>query len=162
MKSFIEYLAEAEESEKQGTFGALHLEAETRNNLRDWLEEHKIKELLDKDDYHCTIVFSTKSVPEVSDIPLKFPIKATVKEWKILGTDNLLCAVLESTRIVKLFDKTIEMGAKTDYPNFIPHISLAMNYEGDLPEDVPEFEIVFDKFKVGALDADFKYGDDDE
>jgi hypothetical protein len=162
MKSFREYLAEAEESEKKGTFGALHLTKETRNSLHEWLEENKIKEILDKDDYHCTIVFSTKSVPEVADIPLKFPIKAKVKAWKILGTDDLLCAVLESKRVVKLFDKTIEMGAKTDYPDFIPHISLAMHYKGDLPEELPEFEIVFDKFKVGPLNADFKYGDDDE
>ena len=162
MKTFREYLKEAEDIEKKGTFGALHIIKESRNELHDWLTDHEIPEILDKNDYHCTIVFSTKPVPEVADIPVKFPIKAKVKEWKVLGTDDLLVAVLESNKIVKLFNKTIEMGAKTDYPSFIPHISLAMHYKGQMPKEIPEFEIVFDKFKVGPLDADFKYGDDDE
>jgi hypothetical protein len=160
MKLFSEYLAEVEKENMKsndGTFAALKLSKDSGEKLHEWLEKNDIKELIDEDEYHCTIVFSNISVPDVKNIPIKFPIKASVKEWKILGTENLLCAVLSNRKIVDIFNKTIKMGAKTDYPSFIPHISLAKNFKGELPSEYPNFDLKFEKFKVEPLNADFKY-----
>jgi len=160
MKLFSEYLMEAEQH-KSGTYAALLLKNESRTKLYAWMEEHNIARKIPAKEYHCTVVYSTTPVPNVSDISINFPIKAKFKEWKIFGDDKLLVAVLTCPKAVKLFKETIKMGAKSDYPTFIPHISVAKNFKGDVPADIPDFEIIFYKFKSDSLDTDFKYNDND-
>lgn len=163
MKSFREYLmeAEAEDHNESGTYGALLLSKESKKKLHDWMQKHKIDKLVDAVDYHCTVVFSTKPVPEVKNIPIKLPFTARFKEWKVFGDDKMLVVVLNAPSAKKLFDKTIEMGAKTDYPEYVPHVTVALNYEGEVPKELPDFMIEFINFKVSPLDADFSYSDDE-
>lgn len=164
LKSFRDYLMEAESTdiEASGTYACLVPTIETKNKLHSWLKEKNIENLLEEKDYHCTVVYSTKAVPEVANIPTKFPIVAKPKEWKIFGTDNLLVLAIDSEPIVKLFDETIALGAKTDYPSFIPHISVAKNYTDQIPSDLPQIDIIFNKFKTSSLDEDFEYDSEDD
>jgi hypothetical protein len=164
MKLFSEYLAEAEaaeQSHKDGTYASLSVKKIGRDKLHSWLEKQKIEGLVDPKEYHCTIVFSTKPVPEVKDIPVPFPIKAKAIGWDIFGSDKMLVLKITNPKLFDLFDKTVEMGAVSDYPSFVPHISVATGYKGDIPTKIPSFLIQFDKFKVGPLDRDFEYNDDE-
>ena len=161
MKLFSEYLAEAESNNHtNGTYAALLPETQSRSKLHKWMEKHNIDNLVEAKDYHCTVVYSTKSVPEVKDISIDFSFNATPKEWKIFGDGKMLVLVLNAPKAKKLFDETIEMGAKTDYPEYVPHITVALNYQNDVPKDIPSFKIRFYKFKVAPLDSDFSYSDD--
>jgi hypothetical protein len=163
MKLFSEYLAEAEtEKHTDGTYAALLPTGSSREKLYEWMQKQNIERLIEPSEYHCTVVFSTKPVPDVADIPVKLPFSATVKEWKVFGDHKMLVAALHAPEAQKLFSKTIEMGAKTDYPEYVPHITVALEYEGDVPESTPDFKIVFYKFKVAPLDADFEYSDNDD
>jgi hypothetical protein len=157
MKSFREYLIEAEKADEKGTYASLGVDVNSRKKLYKWLEKQKIENLIDIAEYHCTIVYSTKAVPEVENIDVNFPIKAKPKEWKVFGTDNLLVLVVDNPEIVELFKKTRKMGAESDYPSFVPHISVAKNYKGDVPDALPKFLITFNSFKVGTIDEDFTY-----
>lgn len=162
MKLFSEYLAEAEaeEKHKDGTYASLSVSKTSRDKLHNWLKNHNIEGLVDPKEYHCTVVYSTKPVPEVADISVPLPIKAKSIEWKIFGTEKLLVLALKNSKITDLFNKTIKMGAVSDYPSYIPHISVAKDYNKDIPTELPTFLIQFDKFKVGSLDEDFEYNDD--
>jgi len=161
MKLFSEYLAEAEEH-KDGTYGALLPTQTSREKLHEWMEKQDIPNLVESKEYHCTVVYSTKPVPEVADILAPVPFSATVREWKVFGEDKMLVAALDCPQAQKLFDKTIDMGAKNDYPEYVPHITVALKYEGDVPKEKPEFKIVFHKFKVSPMDADFSYSDTED
>ena len=163
MKLFSDYLAEAEAAEKDhGTYASLSPAKEDREKLHSWMEHQHIKKLVDAKDYHCTVVYSTKSVPEITNLKVSLPIKARCKEWKVFGPDKMLVIALKSSKATALFNKTIKMGAKTDYPSYIPHITVALGFTGDLPKEIPNFDIQFVKFKVGTIDEDFSYNDDDE
>lgn len=166
MKKFSDFLLEAYEEESNqenliqasGTFAALYIpEDNCSSRLYKWLEKNKIDNLVEKKEYHCTIVHSTHPVPDVKNISLELPISATIKEWKILGKDNMLVIVLESREIVSLHEETKALGAKWEYAEFIPHISVAFNYKGELPQKLPNIKIKFTEFKVSALDQDFEY-----
>lgn len=160
MKLFSEYLAEAEDEHKDGTYAALLPENSSREKLHGWMASQHIDKLVDMKDYHCTVVYSTKPVPEVANIPIDLPFNATPKEWKIFGKEKMLVLVLNAPKAKKLFDATIRMGAKTDYPEYVPHITVALNYQEDVPKEVPLFKIRFHKFKVAPMDTDFSYSDD--
>src|ERR1039457_1342145 len=159
MKLFSKFLAE-EMAKDHGTYAALLPTKECREKLYKWMEEQSIARLVDVEDYHCTIVYSTKSVPTVADIPVALPIKATCKEWKVFGDDKMLVLVLTAPKAQKLFDKTIKLGAVSDYSEYVAHITLALRYRCEVPKEVPDFEIEFVKFKVGTIDEDFSYSDD--
>jgi 2'-5' RNA ligase len=162
MKLFSEYLAEAEEH-KDGTYAALLPTTQSRTKLHSWMEKQNIERLVEAKEYHCTVVFSTNPVPEVEKISVDFPMYATIKGWKVFGDDKkMLVAALAVPSAKKLFDETIKIGAKTDYPEYVPHITVATNFKGEIPSEVPQFSIEFYKFKVAPMDKDFSYDDNDD
>lgn len=162
MKTFREYLTEAVENEhKAGTYASLSVDKTCREQLHSWLTENEVGgDLLDATDYHCTIVYSRKGVPEIANIEAPLPIKAEPKEWKIFGDDKILVLAVTNPKLNDLFNKTRDMGAESDYPSFVPHVSVATNYKGEVPATIPDFPINFTKFKVNELDADFSYNED--
>jgi len=52
------------------------------------------------------------------------------------------------------------MGATSDYDEYIPHISVAANYTGELPKEVPAFLIVLEEYIVEELDLDYSYDEE--
>lgn len=161
MKSFSEYLAEAEAAEnKSGTYASLGMKRDSRDSLHDWLEKQKINELVDPNEYHCTLVYSTTPVPEFVKEKPELPIMAKPKGWKIFGDKNMLVLVLSCEEAHELFDIAKSLGAKSDYPSYVPHVTVALNYTDSVPKDIPPFSLEFDKFKVGEIDENFSYNED--
>lgn len=145
------------EEKKPGTFASLRLSSTCSKKLHKWMDKQNIDNLVDESDYHCTIVFSTKPVEGLEN--LEYPSHANIIGWKVLGSPKLLVAVLDDSKLKPLFDKTMEMGAVSDYPSFIPHISVAINYKGELPAKLPNIKIQFKEFRVEGLDKNFDYKD---
>lgn len=162
MKTFSEYLAEATKS--PGTYACLKVSAESKDELRDWLEENEIGGMIDpeEDEYHCTIIYSKKAVPQVEDLDPNLPITAKVKGWEVFGDDKILVALLTSKDIVKLNKEAMEMGATSDFDSYVPHVSVATGWDGDVPNSYPKFSIEFDKYDVTELDVDFEYNAKDK
>lgn len=159
MKTFREYLMEAE---RQGTYAKMELDKKSRTMLHDWLEEKDIQGLVEPEEYHCTVTYSRKACPEISKLEPELPLKVNPIDWDIFGDKNLLVLKLTSEDLQDLYKETRDMGATSDYPEYIPHISVAINYEGEVPKDLPPFKIVFDEFVVEELDLDFEYDTDGE
>lgn len=156
MKSFREYLSEAEKKEKTGTYASLKLKESSKKRLMKWLNDHKVKNIVDEEDFHCTVVYSRKAIPELADKKVKLPVSATIAGWKILGKDCLVL-LINSAKIEKLHEDAMEMGATHDYDEYIPHVTVATEYDKDLPEEIPPFKLFFDDCVVEELDLDFSY-----
>ncbi len=70
----------------------------------------------------------------------------------LLGDDKALVIKLESkyiTELQKKVDSVLQgLGIPpSDFDTFIPHLSLVYGFEGDLPKDIPDFDIEFDRLK---------------
>lgn len=160
MKLFSDYLKLVEsEEKKKGTYSSFQLSDNTSKKLHNWLEKYKIENLVEIDKYHVTVTYSRKAVPEISKLNPKLPIKVKAIGWDIFG-DDLLVLKLDSTKLGAVYDANIDMGATSDYDEYIPHISVAANYTGELPKEVPAFLIVLEEYIVEELDLDYSYDEE--
>ena len=154
MKTFREYLIEVE-SEGKGTYASLKLKPTSQKRLSKWLKATNITTNIDPEEYHCTVVYSRKYLPELETKEVHLPQSATVSGWEKLG--NTLVLLLESKSIEKLHTDAKKMGATHDFPEFIPHVSIASDYTGELPEEIPDFKLFFNEYKVEELDTEYSY-----
>lgn len=149
----IDYLFE--NAHPGGTYASLIPSIETKEALFRFCSDIGIPNLVDTRDYHMTLVYSKKAVPDIIHEDFDLPIEALMKGFKILG-DEKKVLVIElycpgAKRLHELFQK--KYGATHDYPDFIPHITVAEDYEGDdVPADMFEGEIIFSGEQVSELD----------
>jgi hypothetical protein len=82
------------------------------------------------------------------------PCKALPVAYKILGVDTkVLVLELYCPNAKALHNLFVEKyGATHDYDEYIPHITIANDFEGDLPLDLPDFEIIFTDRTVEELE----------
>lgn len=162
MKSFRDYLMETENAaHKKGTYASLDLNKKSQKHLFTWLSKHDFKNIVEPSEYHCTVLSSRKAVPEVDKWEIDLPIVVHAAGWKIFPTkDDKKCLVLEvqNSKISDIHYKAEEeLGATWDFPDFVPHITVCLDYKEDTePRNLPKFKLVFDNFSVSELDLDFK------
>lgn len=106
--------------------------------------------------YHCTVIYSKAACPGIEDMDIDVPMTGGVSGWQIFDTEfgKCLVALINSSDIYTLNKNITEnYGATSEYPGFIPHITVAWNYEGELPTAIPTFGLIFDSYRVGGIDA---------
>jgi hypothetical protein len=149
MKSFSEYLVEVEK-ESKGTFAGLKLSPQSSLKLYSALSDLEIENKLNAEQYHCTIICSKKYVPELEGIKPNLPISSQCLDWDMLG--DCLVITLKGKHLYKLYEECINMGAVSDFEEYIPHITIAPHYEGELPTiPCPKIKLLFDEFAVDEL-----------
>jgi hypothetical protein len=159
----IEYLYEkylAKKAHEAGTYISLKLDAASAKALDDWTTDNNIENPLDPSDYHVTVIYSRKGIPAVEGHEFDLPIVAKVSAFEIFPTqtgNECLVAKVDSKDLTDLH-KSIrkEYGATHDYPEYKPHVTLSYDYKGELPKDVPDITVTFNKVVVQPLDPDFK------
>lgn len=159
----IEYLYEkylAKKAHEAGTYVSLSLDDKSSKALDNWSSENKVENQLDPSDYHVTVIYSRKGVPAVEDHVFDLPIAAKISAFEIFPTqtgNKCLVAKVDSKELTELH-KSIrkEYGATHDYPEYKPHVTLSYDYKGEVPKEVPDITVTFDKVKVQPLDPDFK------
>ena len=137
-----------------------------------------------KDDYHTTLIYSTRACPEMKNHQFPLPITAQPKAWKQLG--NAYVLVLDSPEIENLHKELrARYGAYHDFPEYIPHVTvgtkkieeglyssivthpkfgklvaaahgLAGNQEVASLHELPSFPLTFHKAEVKPLDPSWK------
>jgi len=152
---FSVFLKEFEEK-MNGIYVALYLSEESADKLYNFMESLDIPNIITKDQYHSTLVYSTEHFDEVENIDMDLPIETMIKGFKILGEDMLVIE-LESDEMHEYFEKTRELGASWDYDEFIPHISVAKDFHGEIPSEVPDFPIVMENIKIEELNQEYSY-----
>jgi hypothetical protein len=134
------------------------LSAFVKNNLN-----VKADILVRPDQYHCTVIYSKSACPGAENMDINLPMVGGVQDYEIFESAHYgkcLVAVLHCQAIRDL-NKEIRdtFGAVSDFPTFIPHITLAWGYQGVLPSLLPKFALTFDAYKVAGLDPNWTPND---
>lgn len=139
-----------------GTYSSLKLSENSCDELYAFCATLGTDNLVDPQEYHCTLVYSSTPCPDIEKEDYKLPFKAMMKGFKILGVD-------EKVLVIELFcpeAKDLHRLLKTkynahhDYDSYIPHITIAKNFEGEIPTEVFEGEIEFVGREIEGLDND--------
>jgi len=156
MKTFREYLAEAEQEQEAasiGTYASVLPCDKNKEKLHKFISKLELKNAVPMDEYHCTVIYSRKRVSEVEGIKPTLPITATVKGWDVFG--DCLVLTLTSPGLLSLNSKCMDLGATSDFESYKPHITVATEYTGEVPSvPVPKMKLSFDQFVVEDLKED--------
>jgi hypothetical protein len=138
-----------------GTYASILPSVETKEGIFRFCSDLNIPNLVDPDEYHCTLIYSKKSCPEIANEDFSLPCSAIMKGFKILGTDKkVLVMELYCPQADRLHETFMNKhGATHDYPEYIPHITVAENYEDeDIPIDIYDGDIEFSGQTISELD----------
>jgi 2'-5' RNA ligase len=165
-KQRMEYLDEVRrknldmEKHPNGTYMSTTLSKKSQKDLDNWVSKNNIPSPADPKQYHSTIIYSRKGVPEVKNYKIDLPMKDKIKEWKIFPTQSgakALVAIMDSPALEN-HHKTIrkEYGATHDYPDYHPHVTVSYDFgDGPAPTEVPALELEYDDTELKPLDPQF-------
>lgn len=148
----IDYLFEDVEH-PEGTYASLIPSTDSKEKLFRFCSDIGIPNLMEIRDYHCTLIHSDTPVPEIITEDFGLPILALMKGFKVLGDKKFLVIELYCPDAKSLNERLSEKyGATSDFPDFIPHISIAKNFEGEVPTDIFDGQIEFTGQKISEID----------
>jgi 2'-5' RNA ligase len=165
-KQRMQYLDEVKRKNKDmsqhpnGTYMSATLSKKSQTDLDKWVAKNNIPNPADPKQYHSTIIYSRKGIPEAKNYKIPLPMSAKIKEWKIFPTqsgDKCLVAIMDSPEMER-HHKYLrsEYGATHDYPDYHPHVTISYDY-GDLPvpANLPDLKLEYDDTEFKPLDPDF-------
>lgn len=128
-----------------GTYSSLLPDTETRERLFSHCAGLGVPNLVDPEEYHCTVVYSKQGCPDIADEEFNLPCKALPIGYKILGEDKkVLVLELYCPNAVNLHNFFMEKhGATHDYDEYIPHVTIATDFDSEVPVDLPDMELTF-------------------
>lgn len=147
------------ETHEKGTYISATPIKANREALHDWTIKTGITNPVHPDEYHTTIIYSRVSCKEAEAHDFKLPMHATISGFKVFDSKlgKCLVAALDSEDLQSVnSDITEKYGAVSDFPSYIPHITLSYGFEGELPTNPPKMDIWFTEVKVRGIDPDWK------
>lgn len=143
MKTFKEFIEEARR-EEDGTYIAVKVDNKSATKLQDFVLNLgvELQEPIDKSEYHTTITYSRKTINDANTIDFKLPLNAKPTGWEVFDSKFGKCLVLrvDDTSLKDYHQRTMDMGGTYDF-------------EGDVPKEVPTFNITYDRKEVNVLEA---------
>jgi hypothetical protein len=158
--SFADFM----DDHSNGTYASLRLAKDDLYTVKKFLARHNVTNYDDPADFHCTVCYSRKPVPNVRYYQLDTPVMARVDKWEVFPTQKggkCLVMKLEAPNIVNIHNDIKQLyGATHDYPEFKPHVTVCYGWDKDsLPNLIQEnFWLLFDEFRVKGIDPDWKPG----
>lgn len=119
--------------------------AESLHEIRRIITEAGLDNAIEPAELHMTLAYDSNNPVLTVDASDKI-LKGTMKEVKLLG--DALVVVLESEEAQQRFNELADMGFGTDYPDYIPHISLKYNPS---KEDFLDVRNIFKNYKGKEL-----------
>lgn len=161
--SFREFLLEREElkNHPKGTYVSVKPNKETQNKLDDFFSSIDIPNIIDKDDYHATVLFSKKGIPKAKGYEIPMPIVAKATSWELFdtqmpGSGKCLVLKIESDDLTKHHNHYIKaFGGTHDYDSYKPHLTASYSFTGKKPGKLPDFDIIFDSYKFEPIKGDW-------
>lgn len=161
MKRFSDILLEISKDKlhPDGTYISVNLSKESSKQLDEWVSNQNISNPIDPKEYHTTVVYSRKGIPDAKSHDMKLPIEASLKEWKLFDTqsgDKCLVGIVDSTELKKYHEEyKSQYGATHDFPDYHPHVTVSYKFEGETPDSLPDFKLKFDSKTFKPLDTSF-------
>lgn len=147
------YLTNVETAaESPGTYAACWLKKDSASKLFHFYED-KIKNLEPASEFHITTTSSKVPVPKLVSKPIHFVIPKETFSLTTLGeTGEYLVLKVKHNNLDGLFNYAMKNGAISNYPVYIPHVSLSTKFSGDYSKlPVPDFDLEVDNYKVDEL-----------
>lgn len=164
-KDMMAYLAEVKSKNRDslhpnGTYIAANVSPASRKALDDWVSENNIPNPSEPKEYHTTVIYSRKGIPDVMNDSIPVPLTGKITGWKVFGMQvggKCLVATVECQELDDQHNRIrAEYGATHDFPEYQPHVTVSYNYgDGSVPKEIPSFPIVFSKITMKPLDPDF-------
>ncbi len=142
---------------ENGTYASLKLSKESAKKLAIAATKCGIDNIVPESEFHCTVVYSHKPLPELENWTLKLPTTASIKAWQIFPQkdkeEKALVLLLEAPKIVNLWKRIRkDLEATWDFDEYLPHITISTTWTSDQkPNKIPNIEIIFDEFEVAEL-----------
>jgi hypothetical protein len=140
------------EKKPTGTYAAVRFSEDTIDRLRDLQDDLSVPNPLDPDDFHTTIVHSKKPIDwedkDCDDIEAK-PLR--LEKWKTRSDSYCLVLLIDCPYLHERFEKSMDMGALYDFPDYKPHISLSYDVGKDFDIGSPELDF--------AIQLDHEYSE---
>ena len=150
---------------KDGTYVSLEMSEESRALLDNFVEMNLgLTERVDPNTYHITIIYSRTPVPSAEfllDRNTSLPVEAMATGYEIFPTKNdgnCLVMRLVCPYATRLNSQLTKEGATSDYSEYKTHLTIAYNMTQEVDPHtlpVPQFQMIFDKLNVDALDPQF-------
>jgi 2'-5' RNA ligase len=150
---------------KDGTYVSLEMSEESRALLDNFVEMNLgLTERVDPKTYHITVIYSRTPVPSAEfllDRNTSLPVEAMATGYEIFPTKNdgnCLVMRLVCPYATRLNSQLTKEGATSDYAEYKAHLTIAYNMTQEVDPHtlpVPQFQMVFDKLNVDALDPQF-------
>jgi 2'-5' RNA ligase len=117
------------------------------------MQSLEIDNLEDKDEYHCTLIYSKSECPDISKENFNLPFNAIPRGFALFGKekDTLVLEIYcpDAKRLQNIFKE--QYGATSDFPEYRAHITVAKNFKKNLPVDIPDFNIEFSGMMIEEL-----------
>ena len=122
------------ESPEDGTFAGAKLSGKSIDKLYKFVQKNNIPNPVERKDYHSTILFSRVPLKNYKPAGIyKPPLTGKAIGVKMLGKEkDSLVVLLDSPDLVKRHERLMKENpeATWDFPEFIPHVTLAYDVEG--------------------------------
>ena len=119
MKTYLQFLAE----NSIGLYTFRRLNQQSSEFLYEWMKENRIPNPLPISELHCTVVQSEVIIPGYTVDPT--PVMLYPATYKLAMMNEALTIQFKSDPLVDQWQRAMNMGGKSKFPTFIPHISLS-------------------------------------
>jgi hypothetical protein len=120
MKTYSQFLTEDTDG---GFYAYRNLNVQSAEFLYEWMKEHNIPNPIPKDKLHVTVVCSECDVPGYTPDPALVMVNPA--SFKIDMMNEALVIKFRSDALEEQWQRAMNMGAKSRYPRFTPHVSLS-------------------------------------
>lgn len=133
-----------------GSYVGLRVSKQTFENLKSYIEEHKLLRMVSSENrFHVTVISSQIDLPKVARGPID-PITVDTYWFRVLKTNaltNALVLTFQSPEINKRHHELKEKyEVETEFDNFLGHLTLTYNFRGNIKELIkPTFPIILDE-----------------
>lgn len=126
-----------------GTYAGVRFDADTVENLVKLQEKLKVPDALPPEDFHSTLLYSSKPCPNYKAMGELTPV-ATSDDYEFRleiwpsnsGKKNVLVLKYDCQWLTDRHNQLMEKhGATWDHPDYIPHITLSYNVGDWKPEE---------------------------
>ena len=131
MKTYSQFLVE----NAVGLYTFRRLNQASGEFLYEWMRENRIPNHLPITELHCTVVQSDIDIPGYATDPALVMLNPAT--YKIAMMNEALVVQFKSDPLVDQWQKAMNMGGKSKFPTFIPHITLSYQ----VPEDYDHTEL---------------------
>lgn len=156
-------LVESEQEHPNGTYAEVLPSSKSLRIVEKIIQKLGIKNPTPSNEIHCTVTYSRRPCPGLTDYEPDLPVSAKIRGFEIFPMQSggrCLVLELDSDDIRELHEYAIDMGCTHDYDEYHPHVTLTYDWHSD---KLPEFEfdntsLTFDRWSVKGLDPEYVPG----